>query len=279
MTWTNRLGAALAAGLLGAVLIGTPAMADPEARRDPKADGADADQAPGRADRDREAGRSGTQGKSESNPDGGGVDKPYPADGQPARSQGSGDFDGNNGCGNDRDFEDDNNGNCGNRRGRPADERPKPQPEKRPTETDAPASRPKAGPTDRPAGAVTAVPEPRTTAASPATATPRAPRTPPPSISGVRNAGTPVTSPVVRTPAAQVEGPAEVPAQVLGLRLERGADTADLSSPVAGGAPATVRGPVTGMAATGAAPWLLALAGAGLLFVSIGTLVRRSVRT
>ncbi len=38
-----------------------------------------------------------TQGKSHSNPDGGGVDKPYPADGQSAQSQGTSDFDGNNG--------------------------------------------------------------------------------------------------------------------------------------------------------------------------------------
>src|SRR6185436_9202784 len=53
-----------------------------------------------------------TQGNSHSNPDGGGVDKPYPADNQPAKSQGSSDFDGNNGCGNDADHEDDNNGKC-----------------------------------------------------------------------------------------------------------------------------------------------------------------------
>ena len=54
-----------------------------------------------------------TQGGSESNPDGAGVDKPFPADGQPAESQGSADFDGNNGCGNDDDRADDNNGLCG----------------------------------------------------------------------------------------------------------------------------------------------------------------------
>jgi hypothetical protein len=52
-----------------------------------------------------------TQGKSHSNPDGGGVDKPFPADGQPAKSQGKGDHDGNNGSGNDDDCSDDNNGN------------------------------------------------------------------------------------------------------------------------------------------------------------------------
>src|SRR5262245_3891695 len=54
-----------------------------------------------------------TTGKSRSNPDGGGVDKPYPAAGKDARSQGTSDFDGNNGCGNDADRADDNNGHCG----------------------------------------------------------------------------------------------------------------------------------------------------------------------
>lgn len=53
-----------------------------------------------------------TQGRSGSNPDGGGVDKPFPANGQNARSQGTSDFDGNNGCGNDDDRSDDNNGRC-----------------------------------------------------------------------------------------------------------------------------------------------------------------------
>jgi hypothetical protein len=54
-----------------------------------------------------------TSGKSGSNPDSGGVDKPYPAAGQDAKSQGKNDYDGNNGCGNDSDRADDNNGNCG----------------------------------------------------------------------------------------------------------------------------------------------------------------------
>jgi len=61
-------------------------------------------------DRNTEPGNSGTQGKSPSNPDGNGVDKPYPADGQPPRSQGRNDNDGNNGCGNDNEFDDDANG-------------------------------------------------------------------------------------------------------------------------------------------------------------------------
>jgi hypothetical protein len=59
----------------------------------------------------------GTMGKSHSNPDGGGVDKPYPADGQAAGSQANTGFqDGNNGCGQDKHIDgggDDNNGWCG----------------------------------------------------------------------------------------------------------------------------------------------------------------------
>jgi len=63
-----------------------------------------------------------TGGRSMSNPDGQGVDKPYPAAGQAAGTQGPMYFDGNNGCGQDRkrdvarDFQggyDDNNGHCG----------------------------------------------------------------------------------------------------------------------------------------------------------------------
>ena len=73
-----------------------------------------------------ESGNSGTQGKSDSDPDGtynGGSDKPdceggYAVDGEYDR-------DGNNGCGNDADFEDDNNGNCGKgKKERPADDGP-----------------------------------------------------------------------------------------------------------------------------------------------------------
>lgn len=69
--------------------------------------------APGASAKGDKGGNGGTQGASHSNPDGGGVDKPYPADGQDARSQGDSDWDGNNGCGNDDDREDDNNGWCG----------------------------------------------------------------------------------------------------------------------------------------------------------------------
>jgi hypothetical protein len=65
---------------------------------------------PSGKDRSAEPGKSGTQGKSASDPDGdanGGADKPGMAGGFDA------DKDGNNGCGNDDDFEDDNNGWCG----------------------------------------------------------------------------------------------------------------------------------------------------------------------
>jgi hypothetical protein len=67
---------------------------------------------PSGKDKSYEAGKSGNQGKSESDPDGdenGGIDKP----GGTATARGDlDDQDGNNGCGNDDDFEDDNNGNC-----------------------------------------------------------------------------------------------------------------------------------------------------------------------
>jgi hypothetical protein len=65
---------------------------------------------PSGKDRTASAGKSGTQGKSTSDPDqmtNGGADKPGGAGGFDA------DKDGNNGCGNDDDFEDDNNGWCG----------------------------------------------------------------------------------------------------------------------------------------------------------------------
>lgn len=78
-------------------------------------------------DRSEEHGNSGTQGKSQSDPDGtensnggnSGKDK-YGFDGGFDKA----DQDGNNGCGNDDDFEDDNNGNCGGR----SKEKPSPTP-------------------------------------------------------------------------------------------------------------------------------------------------------
>ena len=85
-------------------------------------------QHPSGNDRNEEKGKSGTQGKSESNPDRNGADKRRDAkDGTKAETQGSGDYDDNNGCGNDNDFEDDNNGNCGGQ------EKPKPSPTPKPS--------------------------------------------------------------------------------------------------------------------------------------------------
>ena len=66
---------------------------------------------PSGKDRCVEKGGSGTQGRSQSDPDAdsnGGLDKP---DGDGGIN--TADQDGNNGCGNDQDFEDDNNGWCG----------------------------------------------------------------------------------------------------------------------------------------------------------------------
>ena len=71
---------------------------------------------PSRKDRSVENGKSGNQGKSQSDPDGdsnGGADKPGGSGGVDLADQ-----DGNNGCGNDDDFEDDNNGNCGGHKDR-----------------------------------------------------------------------------------------------------------------------------------------------------------------
>ena len=111
MRTASKLVAAFGAGVLGFALLAAPAWAGPDQTE--RESTATADAAPGNANRDVENGGSGTQGKSHSNPDGEGVDKPYEAAGQAAESQGDSDFDGNNGCGNDADFADDNNGNCG----------------------------------------------------------------------------------------------------------------------------------------------------------------------
>lgn len=76
------------------------------------------DDHPSGKDRTASPGKSGTQGKSTSDPDGmanGGPDKPGMTGGFDA------DKDGNNGCGNDDDFEDDNNGWCGHKPAPPAE--------------------------------------------------------------------------------------------------------------------------------------------------------------
>jgi hypothetical protein len=100
---TKRMGAVLGAGALGAFLLCAPVLAGPGNGHEKSSNGP-------------------TQGASQSNPDGGGVDKPYAAAGQEARSQGSSDWDGNNGCGNDDDREDDNNGWCGRKPGHDRDD-------------------------------------------------------------------------------------------------------------------------------------------------------------
>ena len=73
---------------------------------------------PSGKDKSVEKGGSGTQGKSESNPDD--SKGPMRSEGQPGDDKANGpggsdiyDQDGNNGCGNDDDFDDDNNGWCG----------------------------------------------------------------------------------------------------------------------------------------------------------------------
>ena len=73
---------------------------------------------PSGKDRSVESGGSGTQGKSESNPDDSKGPMRYEGKIGDDKANGAGgvdraDQDGNNGCGNDDDFDDDNNGHCG----------------------------------------------------------------------------------------------------------------------------------------------------------------------
>lgn len=99
-------------------------------------------QHPSGKDRNTENGKSGTQGKSESNPDGDGADKRRDAkDGAQGGTQGQGDYDDNNGCGNDHDFADDNNGNCGGKH--KASPSPKPSYSPKPTPSVVPSPSPK----------------------------------------------------------------------------------------------------------------------------------------
>ncbi|MDQ3943943.1 MAG: hypothetical protein M3357_02065 [Actinomycetota bacterium] len=136
MNRTVRLAGALAGALLALGLLSAPAGAKPssdepveftcttddsDATTAAAADTAD-DDGEGRpsgreAKGDDEPAGPGTQGRSNSDPDGmenGGADKPgCPREGDWAEDT---DNDGNNGCGNDDDREDDNNGNCGKNR-------------------------------------------------------------------------------------------------------------------------------------------------------------------
>ena len=105
-----------------------------------------------------EAGDSGTQGKSDSDPDGdsnGGADKPDCTGVFDDHDQ-----DGNNGCGNDHDFADDNNGNCGG------------QAEDEAADTDSPDVRAQAAGAVTPAAVATTVAGAAETAATDSTTTP-----------------------------------------------------------------------------------------------------------
>jgi LPXTG-motif cell wall-anchored protein len=81
---------------------------------------------PSGKDRSVEHGRSGNQGKAKADPDnnGKGPDRSNGGVDQPGRNGGTdkADQDGNNGCGNDDDFEDDNEGRCGG--AKPSTDRP-----------------------------------------------------------------------------------------------------------------------------------------------------------
>lgn len=86
------------------------------------------DRHPSGTDRSVEHGRSGNQGKAESDPDddGRGPDRGNGGDDKPNGTGGidKADQDGNNGCGNDDDFEDDNEGWCGRKPHPAAAEKP-----------------------------------------------------------------------------------------------------------------------------------------------------------
>ncbi len=104
-------------------------------------------QHPSGKERNTEHGKSQTQGKSESNPDGNGADKRRDAkDGSDAGTQGISDYDDNNGCGNDHDFADDNNGNCGGRSESNPSPSPKPKPKAKSTPTPSPSPSPNPSP-------------------------------------------------------------------------------------------------------------------------------------
>ncbi len=80
---------------------------------------------PSGKDRSAEHGKSGNQGKAESNPDDSKGPERFEGGRGDDKAQGPGgtdraDQDGNNGCGNDDDFDDDNNGHCG----KPTDDNP-----------------------------------------------------------------------------------------------------------------------------------------------------------
>lgn len=252
----SRVGAAFGAGLLGWLLLAAPATAGPDDERGggsnqagtaevmetpPGPGDGETDAHPGRRERQSEHGNSDTQGKSPSNPDGAGVDKPYDAAAQEAGSQegtfgptasNADDFDGNNGCGNDTDFADDNNGHCGGR--------PKGQQSPAPVRPATPVT------PDNPTGNTPVVPRIESTSGN--------------------------------VPPGRVDGSA-AGAQVLGVQIERSPEVLSATAPapdarvlgtqVSRGAPAV-------LAATGSPLGLAAAVGVGL--VGLGVAARRTAR-
>ncbi len=204
-------------------------------------------QHPSGNDRSVENGGSGNQGASQSDPDGnanGGPDKPGMVGGADLNDQ-----DGNNGCGNDDDFEDDNNGNCG------------------------PKTRGTIPPPPDVDGTVKTCPEGQTLPAG-GTA-PQDCKIPEVKLSN----GIIVTPVVLDSLGAQVETPApdvlaststDVPAQVLGVVIERPATggTAVLGATVTRSAP---------LARTGFGMTAVVLVGLALLLAGFG--LKRAGRT
>jgi hypothetical protein len=102
---------------------GTTVTEDNDNDGQPNSYSGGASQHPSGKDRHIESGKSGNQGKSTSNPDDSkgpmryegdlGPDKPTSGSGSLGGGANVYDQDGNNGCGNDQDFDDDNNGWCG----------------------------------------------------------------------------------------------------------------------------------------------------------------------
>ena len=138
---------------------------------------------PSGKDRSKENGKSGNQGKSQSDPDG--LENANGGDSQDKIGNtcgwDKGDQDGNNGCGNDDDFEDDNNGNC---RKAKSESNPTPTPTKTVTLTPSATQTPTAGPTATP------TPTPITTPGP--TSTP----TPTPTPAGTNPSPTPTPTPI-----------------------------------------------------------------------------------
>lgn len=113
----RRIGVFFTIVAVALSLMALPAMAHHEDQTCPDLLGDTDNQHPSGKDRHCESGGSGTQGKAKSDPDddGRGPDRTNGGMDQAGGSGGAdhADQDGNNGCGNDDDFEDDNEGWCG----------------------------------------------------------------------------------------------------------------------------------------------------------------------